>query len=46
MSFRLIDLENPMVRDELWPEYNESKKYDDPAYWDWVDSEIDQARGK
>jgi hypothetical protein len=38
------DLENPMVRDELWPEY--SSEPDDQAYWDWVDSEIDQARGK
>ena len=38
------DTENPMVRDECWPEYR--SHYDDEAYLEWLDSEIDQARGK
>lgn len=28
MRFRLIDLENPMVRDELWPEYKTKTEED------------------
>lgn len=39
-------LENFMVLDEWWPEYHSTNEADDQAYWDWVDSEIDQARGK
>lgn len=43
MSMR--DLENPMVRDELWPD-DEDEDTMNEAYWQWVDDQIDQARGK
>lgn len=38
------ETENPMVRDECWPEYDEYD--DDESYWDWIDNQTDQARGK
>ena len=37
--------ENPMVRDECWPEYK-SNYTEDEGYWEWVDAQIDQARDK
>lgn len=36
--------ENPMVRDEYWPEYNSN--YEDNDYLEWLDAQVDQARGK
>jgi len=39
-----MDEENPMVRDELWPDDEEDTMNE--AYWQWVDDQIDQARGK
>lgn len=38
------DTENPMIRDDCWPEY--CSQEEDEAYWEWVDSQIDQARNK
>lgn len=38
-------IENPMVRDECWPEYN-TIDYEDEAYLDWWDTQIDEALGK
>lgn len=35
--------ENPMVRDECWPEYN--SKWDDPAYLEWCDEQYEQEAG-
>lgn len=46
---RLNDLEaveNPMVRDECWPEYRTKNREDDPAWCDYMNHLIDEARGK